>query len=347
MCPPDLQPELFAAGPAAPVDIAPAAARWRAVAERLPRGIALGTSSWSFPGWRGRVWDREAAAPTLARHGLAAYARHPLLKAVGVDRSYYETPPAALFAEYARQVPSDFRFMVKAERTAVTPGEPRFLDAAHARTRIVRPALEGLGARLAVLLFQFPPLDPARVGGPRRFAEDLYRFLRDLDCPAPVAVEIRTPALLTPDYAQALHHGGATHGYVVHPRMSPVADQVAALPPEAMEGPLLVRWMLAPGTGYEAARDAWAPFARLARPDPGNRVAVARLARRGAAAGRPVTVIVNNKAEGSSPASIEELARLLADAAPGPPGSEAQDAPPKRTSGSTRRDPPALPPPTR
>ena len=53
------------------------------LAAQLPRTIALGTSSWSFPGWRGLVWDRDATESTLARSGLTAYAAHPLLRTVG------------------------------------------------------------------------------------------------------------------------------------------------------------------------------------------------------------------------------------------------------------------------
>jgi uncharacterized protein YecE (DUF72 family) len=274
------------------------------------------------------VWDRAVPPRTLARHGLAAYARHPLLGAVGVDRSYYEMPPPRIFATYAAQVADDFRFMVKAERSVVTPGRPHFLDPSYARTRIVAPVTEGLGGQLAVLLLQFPPVDPARVGGARRFAEDLYRFLRDVGGHVPLAVEIRTPELLTRDYREALRHGGAGHGYVVHSRMLPLADQLRILPPEDAAGPLLIRWMLAPGAGYEAARDAWSPFTRMARPDPANRRAVADLVLRGCRAGRDVTVIVNNKAEGSAPASIEELARTLAGGpGPGDPRPEPGGAP--------------------
>ena len=59
------------------------------LAERLPRGLFLGTSSWSFPGWEGLIYDRSASKTTLARKGLAAYARHPLFRSVGLDRTYY------------------------------------------------------------------------------------------------------------------------------------------------------------------------------------------------------------------------------------------------------------------
>ena len=76
---------------------------------------SLGTSSWSFPGWSGLVYGRPAASESrLARDGLAAYASHPLLTTVGIDRGFYAPLDAATFAGYAAQVPAGFRFLVKA-----------------------------------------------------------------------------------------------------------------------------------------------------------------------------------------------------------------------------------------
>src|SRR3972149_8294991 len=58
-----------------------------ALARALPESVRLGTSSWAFPGWAGIVYDRAASENVLAREGLGAYARHPCLRAVGVDRA--------------------------------------------------------------------------------------------------------------------------------------------------------------------------------------------------------------------------------------------------------------------
>ena len=80
----------------------------------LPPNLRLGTSSWTFPGWTGLVWDREYSDPDLSRHGLTAYAKHPLLRTVGIDRSFYRPMTAEQFARHAAQVPDDFRFVVKA-----------------------------------------------------------------------------------------------------------------------------------------------------------------------------------------------------------------------------------------
>ena len=59
----------------------------RALAARLPRGVFFGTSSWSFPGWKGLVYSAARTQTALARDGLREYAAHPLLTTVGVDRS--------------------------------------------------------------------------------------------------------------------------------------------------------------------------------------------------------------------------------------------------------------------
>ena len=78
----------------------------RALAADLPDGVHLGTSSWSFPGWRGIVYSRSRSQTALAREGLREYARHPLLTTVGIDRSYYAPIPMADLQSYAEQLPA-------------------------------------------------------------------------------------------------------------------------------------------------------------------------------------------------------------------------------------------------
>jgi hypothetical protein len=123
-------------------------------------------------------------------------------------------------------------------------------------------------------------------------------------------VEIRDRELFGPGYAAALAGTGAAHGFTVHPSMPPLEEQ-ARVVPVAGQPALVVRWMLGHGRGYEEARDLYAPFDRLAAPDPTSRSGVARLCAAAAAVGREATVVVNNKAEGSSPLSLAELARAI------------------------------------
>jgi uncharacterized protein YecE (DUF72 family) len=293
-----------------------------AVAARIPPDIRLGTSSWSFPGWAGLVYDRPASPAMLARHGLAAYARHPLLRSVGIDRTYYAPVDAATFAAWGAVVPADFRFLVKAHelvtaarvpshgRYGPAAGQPndRFLLASYAADAVVGPSLEGLGDRLGVVLFQFPP---QALGEPARFPERLAAFLTALPRGPAYAVELRNAELLGPAYARALATAGACHCINVHPSMPPPAVQMRLAPAEDAPA-LVVRWMLARHLGYQEARARYAPFDRLAEPDPTTRGAIGTLCLDARARGRPAFVIVNNKAEGSSPLSVVRLAEWLA-----------------------------------
>lgn len=85
----------------------------RALAAALNPRIRLGASTWSYPGWAGIVWDEGPyTEAVLAKNGLTAYAQHPLLRCVGIDRSFYRPLTEAQYARYAGQVPDDFRFVV-------------------------------------------------------------------------------------------------------------------------------------------------------------------------------------------------------------------------------------------
>jgi len=162
---PQLMSQLSLFADADGVDPASVGADVCGLAAALPARIRLGTSSWSFPGWTGLVYaaanGKPATEQMLARHGLSAYARHPLFRTVSLDRTFYAPLTTAAFAHYAAQVPDDFRFVVKAPAAITDPvvrkagsGEaardnPSFLDAAAAASAFVQPAVAGLGARAA------------------------------------------------------------------------------------------------------------------------------------------------------------------------------------------------------
>ena len=293
---------------------------------RLPPDVRLGTSSWSFPGWGTLVWDREATPGALARGGLAAYAAHPLFRAVGLDRTYYGPMPREAMAALAAQAPAGFRFVVKgfeSATVAVFPRHPRygaqageanpgFLDPEPVSAELVRPAIACLGPHLGPIVFQLPPQPPERLGGPARFAMRLRAFLRSLPAGATYAVEVRNRELVGRDLARTLADLGAVPCLSGHPAMPPIDVQAAAYG-DAGGGPVVVRWMLGHGQEYEAAKARYTPFDRIVDPDPAARAAIAGVVRQALGARRPAYVIVNNKAEGSAPASVALLARALVD----------------------------------
>ena len=316
------QVELWKRGEAGPAEgVEPRPEDLRA-ARGLPDSVRLGTSSWSFPGWRGIVYAGRASKSRLAREGLRAYAGHPLLRLAGIDWTYYRPPEPGDLEPYARQVPEGFRFLVKApeactlarfpERERYGPAaggpNPRFLDPEFAARFFVKPALMGLGGRAGPLVFQFPP----QAGDASRFAGRLGEFLAALPRGPLYAVEIRNRAWLTPEYARALRAAGACHCLNVHPSM-PSLDEQARVTGARDAPALAVRWMLGGRQRYERARARYAPFDRLVDPDPGARGRIAELCAEFAASGRPAFVSVNNKAEGSAPLSVFALARRIAE----------------------------------
>ncbi|MES1926577.1 DUF72 domain-containing protein [Salinisphaera sp. T31B1] len=314
------------------------AAAWEAdvhrLARALPDGLRLGTSSWHFPGWAGLVWDRPYNAKRLSREGLAAYARHPLLGTVGLDRGFYRALSAGEYAHLGEQVPDSFRFMVKAP-AQVTDGlirttggraraaNPDFLDADLAWRAFVEPASAGLGDRLGVLVFQISPL-------PRRWLNDMDALIDRLrgllaraadglgaNARAVLAVEVRDPEWLGRPFVAALKQAGATYCLGLHPKMPPIDAQLPILR-ALWPGPFVCRWNLNPrhgAFGYESARADYAPFDQLIDPDPHTRTVLARVMAGTVGAGQPVYVTINNKAEGCAPRSVGELARAVCQAA--------------------------------
>jgi uncharacterized protein YecE (DUF72 family) len=312
-----------------PVPVPPELER---VAERIPESVRLGTSSWSFPGWRGIVWadsgDDKLAPSTLSRDGLPAYSRHPLLRTVGIDRTFYAPVETTVLRRYAEAVPDHFRFVVKMPAAVTAPyalgkkpsdrePNPTWLDSAVAERVCVAPFVEGLGRHAGVLVAQLPPL--GRFGRePSRFSDRLESFLRGLPRGPVYAVEPRDRRLLAREYRDALREAGATHCVSVHPRMPSVERQLDFV---AEAGPLVVRWMLHPTQSYDGARERYAPFDRLLDEDEATRSALADAILGAIGRGIEVFIIANNKAEGSAPLTVFRLATTVAERLHVPPSS--------------------------
>jgi uncharacterized protein YecE (DUF72 family) len=305
------------------IEPAPARPEQLELAARLPAELRLGTMSWAFPGWRGIVYAANAPSDRLAAEGLAAYAQQPLLRAAEIDRSYYDPQSSESFRALAQQVPDGFRFLVKAHQACTIQRFPQhtrygkkrgeqnalFLDAAYAIDAVIGPTLEGLGAKLGALLFQF---SPEEFGAPQVFAERLQSFLAALPKDVTYAVELRSPSLFTPAYAAALAEGGAVHCHNAWGELPSVLAQAKALPPVARR-PLIVRWLFPPGDSYAAASERLAPFDRIVLEDPTRRQAIARLVANALRHAVPALVLVNNDAEGCAPESIYRLARAIVE----------------------------------
>lgn len=304
----------------------------RELAGRLPKRLHLGTSSWSFPGWTGLVWDGEHGESSLSRQGLSAYAQHPALRTVSLDRAFYRPLTASQYAAYAAQVPDDFRFVVKAPSLVADAlvraedgrgmqANPAFLDPQLAVTEFVQPLLEGLGAKAGALVFQLSPLPASWLARLPELLDRLASLLQALPPLKPsapdavVAVEVRNPELLTPELVRVLKSAGATYCLGLHAKMPPIEQQVPLLR-ALWPGPLVCRWSLHRkhgAYGYETAKGLYEPFRELVDPDPETRETLARVMAGTVNGGHKAYVTINNKAEGSAPLSVLALARAFAE----------------------------------
>lgn len=293
--------------------------------------LRLGTSSWHFPGWAGQVWDRPHPAARLSRAGLPAYAAHPLLRTVSLDRAFYralDAGTARSLATQVRPVAPGFRFVVKAPAAltdaqrrdpasgAALGANPLFLDPALARETVTALAA-GLDETLGVVVCQLSPLPPRWLADPAALCDRLAACWQAMAAPLPagalLALEVRDAALLSPVLAAHLKAHGVRAVLGLHDRLPAIDDQLPMLR-AGWPGDLVCRWNLQRGQRYAQARDRWAPFDRLCSPDVATRTTLARVMKATLDAGHRVFVTINNKAEGSAPASVRALAQMLRDA---------------------------------
>lgn len=141
----------------------------------MPGRARIGTSGWEYRHWRGRFYPADLPA---SRH-LEFYAER--FDAVELNNSFYRLPEGETFAAWARRVPDDFSFAVKASRYLTHV--KRLRQPADPLERLWSRALR-LGHRLGPVIYQLPPRW-------RPNHQRLAEFLAALPADAPQAVEIR------------------------------------------------------------------------------------------------------------------------------------------------------------
>jgi uncharacterized protein YecE (DUF72 family) len=286
------------------------------------RHIRFGTSSWAYEGWQGLVYQRTYPKSRLSQDTLAEYAAYatdgvPLFSTVGIDHSFYRPAGATQLAHYAEQVPEHFRFCSKVWEEITIPAyanvprygakagkpNPRFLDSGAFRDLVLAPAQEGLKSKLGPFIFEFQRwgMEPAA------FLEALDRFLGSLPPGPQYATEIRNPDILGTRYLSILRAHNVSHVYNHWTAMPPLSDQHRLLE-QTFTAPHVVTRLLTPlGLAYEKAVERYAPYDRIVAAQPRMRQDTTALVQQAAAQGKSVYVLVNNRAEGCSPLTIQAL----------------------------------------
>lgn len=297
--------------------------RDRELAAKVPTNVRFGTSSWTFPGWGGVLYEGHPTQADLMADGLRGYAAHPLFRTVGIDRSHYAPLDDATLEDYARGLPQGFQAVSKVWdelTTCVFPAHPRygarasepnpdFLSPERFLSEVLPPYERRFANVAGPFVFEIPPMPEKRIPHEGAFADRIDRLLSRLPGTFRYAFELRNAELLTESYLEVLKAHGAAHVTNVWTGMPTLRRQLA-VPGLVARAPFFVaRLMLPPFTRYETRRASFEPFNRIVDPQEDTRDDVVALVR--AARGRDVFVLVNNKLEGSSPETVRVLAERV------------------------------------
>ena len=156
--------------------------------------LHVGTSGYNYDAWRGSFYPEDLPAKKM----LAYYAER--FDTVEINYSFYRKPTPKILQGWAAQVPSLFRFALKAWQRITH--QKRLRDCAELVESFADTA-RSLGARLAPILYQLPPNLKADLPLLRDFLHQLPRDLR-------AAFEFRHATWFGDETYAALREAGAS-----------------------------------------------------------------------------------------------------------------------------------------
>jgi uncharacterized protein YecE (DUF72 family) len=294
-----------------------------ALASRIPGNVRFGASSWNYPGWRGLVYHRDYESKGAPARMLEEYARFPLFRTVGIDSSFYAPPEEEVLRAYADNLPAGFPCVSKVwnqltvqtftkaqDKSRAGKVNPDFLSPEVFIEAVYEPYQRYFADHTGPFVFEFQSIARRSGINPARFADRLDAFFGALPVEGMYAVELRNEEFLTPMYFAVLREHGVAHVLSSWTRMPPIGDQLDL--PGALSAPFIVaRALLRPGRTYDEAVDAFAPYDRIREPNPKLRRDLVRLIESAVRMRIPAYLLVNNRAEGSAPLTVAEVARLL------------------------------------
>ena len=283
------------------------------------RGVYLGTSSWKYRGWEGMIYrGGYSSEAQFQRASLREYTA--VLPCVGVDFTYYSWPMADMMAYLVESTPENFRLCPKVTKRITMSSfpnlpaygkwagqkNPEFLNVDAYREKFHEP-LKLLKDRVGLVQLE--------LSGPEE--EELPRleaFLSKIPRDFPLAVEIRNPALVKPDFYRLLLAQNVSCAFSSWTRMPQIGDQLAAYLEAGGaqdRNPLLGLGTLRPGRAYEEAVQLFQPYQEVRDVYEEGREQLAKLGLWAVEKGRKAYIIISNRLEGSAPHTIGRVADLI------------------------------------
>jgi len=108
----------------------------------------LGTSGWSYSGWRGRFYPEELSQ----KDWLSFYAQH--FNTVEINMTFYRYPKPETLEGWLSKVPEDFKFTLKANRQIT---HRKKIKDVQSEVRYFYILADKLRNQLGCILFQLPP----------------------------------------------------------------------------------------------------------------------------------------------------------------------------------------------
>lgn len=289
--------------------------------------IRFGTSTWTYEGWKGQIYQRQYAKTAFARECLGEYCQYlhngePLFRTVGNDSTFYRPPATNQLRYYLNQIPEDFEmcFKVWEELTIHTfanhvrygakagQANPRFLDAKLFNELVLTPYREAnFQPHMGVLMFEFQQHGMLR----GEFCSRLDRFFGQLPKDLRYAVELRNAGLLGQEYGKVLESHGVAHVYNHWSYMPGLLHQHTRMDEHFTASFAVIRLLTPLHMSHDAAVKRAAPYSKIVGVLPQMREETVALIKQAVGENRRAYVLVNNRSEGNAPLTIQALKHTL------------------------------------
>jgi uncharacterized protein YecE (DUF72 family) len=163
--------------------------REKALAPAKTSELHIGTSGWTYAGWRGSFYPGDIPKRCWLEHYAGVF------NSAEINGSFYRTPSLEAVRRWRDETPKDFTYAWKASKF-ITHWK-RLTPKCRNSIALMKTRLKALGPKAAVVLFQLPP----------QFGKNeprLRAFLKMLPKEYRYAFEFRDPAWYDDDVLEAL-----------------------------------------------------------------------------------------------------------------------------------------------
>ena len=296
--------------------------------------VKFGTSTWTYEGWTGTVYNRPYTKKNFKQTCLEEYAEYPFFSTVGIDHTFYGPASDDILKRYASQLPEGFECLSKVWERITIPkysknkrygklaGEPNpdYLNADLFKDAVLPQYERSFAGHTGPFIFQFQTQYPQRTKGDddqtdekslsEIFSEELDRFLKMLPTNFRYSVEVRNREFLTSEYFDMLRSHNVSHVFNHWTNMPSIGEQ-RSLSGSITADHIVARILTPLGLAYKQAVDNFFPYNEVKKPIQSMRKDVARLAIEAVDLKKKAYAIVNNRAEGNAPGTIEAIDAMI------------------------------------